>query len=602
MSEKSSQRKPSKEISKKDIKEKSAGISNKDAEKETAGISKIGVAKKPAQLSKKEMRKEAAKDLKKKVKKGSKGKRALKLAAALAPLAFLPRCAAWYVNLRGDSKGYRVEQLKLTARDGTKLSTSLYVPHGEGPFPAIIMVHSWFLLRWQCHLYAPYFASSGYVVLAYDCRGWGSSGDQVHCAEPECEINDMTDVIDWLTAESGLPLKEGALGVTGISYGGGHSFLAAACEPRVRTVVPMNGWTDLMESLMPHGSTKILWGSFLISTATWATKLNPRNDIYKWIAPMLLRRGDLQALEEDMRCRSVMHRVSEINCPMLIVGAWNDELFDLNQMIEFYQELEAPKMLYISNGIHGLDPGLGPRFAGKDIWEVTRRWFDYWLKGEENGILSEPRVRFYSPWKRIVVTEPDWPPPDVEIHQLFLRKDDGEYKIASRPDGDVGKEVLKPNLFAPTSSGFTLIPAQAIGLHMPGPKKEAGAGFFSFNTAPSKRDYELLGIPRLSLTIRPLASRVQINALLYDAPPEGLPRLITHGTITLEGQVPGEEASVSIDLIARDYLVEEGHRFRLTLTGTNMPFVLPVLGDGVEIVYGAGESGLQLPLRAVDTV
>jgi predicted acyl esterase len=533
---------------------------------------------------------------------GGGGKRALKLAACLAPLALLPRAAAVYVNARGQGKGYRVEQLKLKARDGTRLSAAIYIPQGEGPFPAIIMVHSWFLCRWQCHLYAPLFASSGYLVLAYDCRGWGSSGGQVHCADPDFELNDLSDVIDWLTEKSGLPVKRGAVGVTGISYGGGHSFLAAAHEPRVRTVVPMNGWTDLQESLMPHGSLKILWDAFLIATATWATRLNPRNDLYRWVLPALLRRGDVAGYEEDMRRRSAMHLVEDIDCPMLILGAWNDELFDLNQMIYFFQELESPKMLYISNGIHALDAGLGPRFAGKDIWEITRRWFDYWLKGEDNGILSEPQVRFFSPWRKAVVTEPKWPPPDIEIHQLFLRKDEGEYRIASRPDGEIGREILKPSLFAPASSGFTLVPVQALGLPMPGPKKDSGPGYFSFYTSPSRRDYELLGIPRLSLTVRPLAERVQVNALLYDAPPQGLPTLITHGTITLENQVPGEEVPVSMELLARNYLIREGHRFRLTLSGTNLPYVLPVLGEGAEIVYGAGESGLQLPLRAVDGV
>lgn len=500
----------------------------------------------------------------------------------------------------GKRKGYRVEQFKMAARDGTRLSAALYVPEGEGPFPAVIMIHSWGLSRWQCHLYAPYMAVSGYVVLAYDCRGWGSSGDQVHCADPELEIDDLIDAIDWLTESSGVPLKEGALGVTGISYGGGHSFLIAGRDPRVRTVVPMNGWTDLEESLTPNGSLKIAWGILLTVTATWATKLDPRNDIYKWIPTLLFRRGELEAHQEDMRRRSALREESGAHCPMLIVGAWNDELIEPNLIMKYFQQLEAPKMLYISNGIHALDAGVGPRLWGKDIWELTRRWFDYWLKEEENGILSEPAVRFYSPWKHMVVTEPQWPPPDIEIHQFFLRKDNGEHKLSSRPDGEVGWKTLKPRLLAPAASGPTLIPLRALGIPVPGPRREAGAGFFSFTTSPSQRDYELLGIPRLSLTVRPLARRAQINALLYDVPPKGLPRLITHGTMTLYDRKPGEEASVSLDLIARDYLVEKDHRLRLTFSGSNLPFVLPVRGKGVEIVYGAGESGLQLPLRAVN--
>ena len=518
--------------------------------------------------------------------------------AFLASLPVLPHVASWAAKVRGEKRGYRMEQFKLTARDGTRLSAALYVPHGSGPFPALIMVHSWMFSRWQCHLYAPYFASSGYVVLAYDCRGWGSSGGQVACADPDLEINDLRDAIDWLTEKSGLPLKEGALGVTGISYGGGHSFLIPLYDPRVRTVVPMNGWTDLAASLEPNGSVKIFWGALLVLTASWATKLNPRNPLYRWTANLLLGRGDRQAYLEDMRKRSCLEKAGEYDVPMLIVASWNDDLFEPNQMLHFYERLKGPKMLYIGNGIHGLDAGFGPRWAGKDIWELTRRWFDYWLKGEDNGILSEPPVRLYRPWNRRVETEDSWPPQGVRNHVVHLGRSDGEFKMSTRPQGKRGEVPLKPRLFTPANSGPSIVRPQALGYPFPGPRREAGDGFFSFTTSPSKRDFELLGIPVLRLTVRPLGEQAQLNAYLYDVPPDdGLPVLITYGTLSLRDCTPGEERTVSMELLAADYLLREGHRFRLTLSGSNLPFVLPVMGRGLSVVYGDGKSSLELPLR-----
>jgi len=523
------------------------------------------------------------------------------MALLIMSLPFLPRLAAWLAQKEGERKGYRVEQFKLTTRDGTRLSAAVYTPHGEGPFPALIMVHSWMLSRWQCHLYAPYFAANGYVVLSYDCRGWGSSRGRVQCACPEHEISDLQDVIDWLTEKSGLPLKEGALGVTGISYGGGHSFMIAGRDERVRAVAPMCGWTDLYKSITPYNSVKIAWGLFLIVGATWATKLDPRNILYRWMYTILLKRDEIQSYVEDMKCRSVLEEAEKVNCPTLIIGAWNDELFEPNQMMEYYQKLNAPKMLYISNGLHGLDPGVGPRLWGKEIWELTRRWFDYWLKGEENGILSEPAVRLYKPWVGGVVPESEWPPPDMEFHHIYLRRVNGEYRMSSRHSGQRETVKLQPSLLTPTSSGPTLIRPKAFGIPIPGPKREAGKGYFSFTTTPSKKDYEVLGVPRLRLALRPLGKKAQINAFLYDVPPQGLPKLITHGTTTLEGLKAGEEKVVDMELIAADHLLKEGHRLRLTLSGMNLPFVLPVLGEGVEILYGDGESRMQIPLRAVKT-
>jgi predicted acyl esterase len=111
---------------------------------------------------------------------------------------------------------------------GVPLTATVYIPSGEGPFPAVIMVHSWMMWRMQCDLlYAPSFARRGYVVLTYDCRGWGSSGGEVSCAAPDRELCDLEDMITWMCSpESGIPVDPERIGITGVSYGGGHSFLA----------------------------------------------------------------------------------------------------------------------------------------------------------------------------------------------------------------------------------------------------------------------------------------------------------------------------------------------------------------------------------------
>ncbi|HEY5494538.1 MAG TPA: alpha/beta fold hydrolase, partial [Candidatus Anoxymicrobiaceae bacterium] len=142
--------------------------------------------------------------------------------------------------------------------DGIPLTATVFIPSGEGPFPAVIMVHSWMGWRIQCDLlYAPSFARNGYVVLTYDCRGWGSSGGEVSCAAPDRELCDLEDMITWMCSpESGIPVDPEKIGITGVSYGGGHSFLAATRDPRIKAAAPMNGWTDLNFALTPNGCWK----------------------------------------------------------------------------------------------------------------------------------------------------------------------------------------------------------------------------------------------------------------------------------------------------------------------------------------------------------
>lgn len=520
--------------------------------------------------------------------------RALPLLIAASAVT-LPRALERMAERDGERRGYRVKQFKLTARDGTRLSAMLYVPRGEGPFPALVMVHSWMFSRWQCHLYAPYFASEGYVVLSYDCRGWGSSGGEVTCADPQREINDLVDAVDWLLEESGVPVKEGALGVTGISYGGGHSFLIAARDPRVRTVVPMCGWTDLEASLAPQGSVKIVWGTFLVITASWATRLNPANILYRWMLSLLSRRN-LDRFREDMRARSVLHLAETVDRPMLIVASWNDDLFEPNQQMEFYRRLPGPKMLYMSNGIHGIDPGVGPRWTGREIWELTRRWFDYWLKGEENGILSEPPVRLYRPWDGTYSLEEDWPPPGLETAEFRLRQKDGRLLLS--PGGGTERAVVKiPGIpVSAVSSGLPVLRLPALGIPVLGPEREKGLGYVSFTGPPLDGPRELLGAPRLELVVRPLSERLQLNGFLYDVPPAGRPRLITHGTITLEGEA-GRERPAVMEMVAAYHLLRTGHRLRLALSCSDPLYVLPVRAKGGEITTGDPRARLLVPWR-----
>jgi hypothetical protein len=51
------------------------------------------------------------------------------------------------------------------------------------------------------------------------------------------------------------------------------------------------------------------------------------------------------------------------------------------------------------------------------------RWFDYWLKGIETGVMEEPPIRCFVPptgeWKHLN----DWPPPEARWTTFYLHKD-----------------------------------------------------------------------------------------------------------------------------------------------------------------------------------
>lgn len=49
------------------------------------------------------------------------------------------------------------------------------------------------------------------------------------------------------------------------------------------------------------------------------------------------------------------------------------------------------------------------------------RWYEYWLKGIDNGVMDEPSVSVHVEGSRETVTGAQWPPKDVEHRPLHLR-------------------------------------------------------------------------------------------------------------------------------------------------------------------------------------
>src|SRR5437764_1062027 len=110
----------------------------------------------------------------------------------------------------------------ITAHDGVKLASTLYVPTGTPPaggWPAIVMFHGLGGTRASMNTLAEQsFANSGYAVLTTDHRGHGESGGLFNTDGP-AEIQDARDVYDWLAARAGR--DKAHVGAWGLSLGGG---------------------------------------------------------------------------------------------------------------------------------------------------------------------------------------------------------------------------------------------------------------------------------------------------------------------------------------------------------------------------------------------
>jgi predicted acyl esterase len=530
------------------------------------------------------------------------------LKAAVGTLKALRSGRKMLPAAEGEQAPYRREKRVVHVSAGIPIKASVFVPPGEGPFPAVIMVHSWGIWRLQCDLlYAPAFARAGYVVLTYDCRGWGGSGGEVSCAAPDKELVDLQDMITWLTApDSGIPVDPERIGITGVSYGGGHSFLIAARDERIKAAAPMNGWTDLDFSLMPNGCWKWNWSLNLLLEGLWAIKMNPKNDLIRWFKNAALG-TDLERTRGELAERSAIYSVGEVKCPMLIVHSWNDDLFEPNQILKYYERLKAPKRLIMTNGIHGFDGGRGEFLLRNRIWEETRRFFDYWLKDEkDNGIGDEPPVKYYQPWDMNMATAETWPPDGIEERVFYLKGDNPSAASSGTlesdaPEGSEPVELLVNNTVTNfQTSGLPMLRLNVFGnLPIPGMPFSLPGDSAAFTTAPLEKDTTMVGTAKVEFFISSSTSECQVNALLYDVSPRGFCRFVTHCGAMKSDIEPGEVSQFAFELIACAHRFPAGHRIRLVLCASDPLYVRPSRVPSLYRLFHTAEhpARLTLPLE-----
>lgn len=125
---------------------------------------------------------------------------------------------------------------------GLELAGMLFVPKGEGPFPAAVMIHgsgtsqrdnSWYLTL------AKDLVDSGVVVLLPDKRGSERSQGDWRKASLMDLADDTAVAVDYLRTVSEPPISK--IGIIGMSQGGHIAPLAAERAPEVAFVVNLVG-------------------------------------------------------------------------------------------------------------------------------------------------------------------------------------------------------------------------------------------------------------------------------------------------------------------------------------------------------------------------
>ncbi|UQX03755.1 alpha/beta fold hydrolase [Streptomyces sp. RerS4] len=473
---------------------------------------------------------------------------------------------------------------------GITLKGNVFTPAGAVPggrYPLIVLPTSWGMPQIEYIAQAKKLADSGYVVVSYTSRGFWLSGGEIETAGP-ADIADVSAVIDWALAHT--PADADRVGLGGVSYGAGISLQASAHDPRVKAVVALSGWADLIESIY-SGRTQHRQAAGLLGAAGYLTG-RPGPELKQILGDFLGSRLDKEeAMIEWGRKRSAVERVDRINAngaAIMLGNAWGDTIFPPNQYATFFEKLTGPKRLEFRPGDHATAEATGLFGLPNDTWTNAHRWFDRYLKGERNGIDGEAPVQIksrstdgyegYASWQEVGAGGAERIPLGDKEHLLT--------GVNSGADGGIVflSSVLDQFVKAPPVASIPLLP------------RTFAAVWQSDRYAEERR---VRGTVRLHTTVTPTRGDGTFVAHLYDVGPLGIGKLITHAPHTFHGKTPGQPFGVDLDLFSTAYDVPEGHRLALVVDTVD-PLYIEHNPAGAQLTFSSPRtdpSYVSVPLR-----
>ncbi len=515
------------------------------------------------------------------------------LGGAFAGLDFLPAC-------------------RCTLRDGTVLVADVYRPHGDGPWPVLLMRQPYGrdIASTVVYAHPTWWARQGFIVVIQDVRGRGDSEGEFYPFRHE--IEDGYDSVLWA---AGLPGSNGRVGMYGFSYQGSTQLLAALAKPEpLKALAPhmtafdlysgwfyrdgllqlstTMGWANQMLRADAHrrkaASAAALEASYL-ATGRFASEFPLRD-----AAP--LTNADLPSYGADwLRNPSgdtywpefnLLTRVADLGLPMFHLSGWYD--LYLRGSVDGYRAMAAThrhQFLLAAPWVHlpwgnlvgGAD--LGP-VARPTVDEAMAAWFHYWLdQPEPAGPAPLTGARYFSLGENRWHDAPSWPPPAATETAWFLqsagransRFGDGTLD-ATGPGGPEDLFNYDPEVPV-TAPGGNLSGSAAFGPHDLAAQQQ-GLNLLVYTAAVRSTELAVAGAPACVLHVRSSAAETAFVARLSRVTRDGRAFFLTLGAARVSGADAAEGTCVRIQLDPIAFTLSPGESLRLDVASSAFPLLI----------------------------
>jgi len=495
-------------------------------------------------------------------------------------------------------------------RDGTRLYADIYKPSADddGNFPVVLTRLPYGKSETYCAMvtHGKYWAKKGYVFVAQDVRGkYASEGT----FEPMVnEANDGYDTLSWIASQ---PWCDGNIGMTGESYYGYTQWAVAPLNhPNLKCIVPGIISTDRYGVCIYNNN------AFCMNTmGVWAYEMNAR----KMNNPLKLDPWHLPLISLDdnagVKCEyyknwikhpsrdsywepiNICQKHDQIKIPVYHWGGWYDVYVagTISGWIAVKgnsdsAEARKNQWLLIAPIDHEITPmnthRIGKIDIGKEAWTYDRiqRFFDYWLKGMDNGFGKTPRVEIFTIGDNKWRYEDEWPLARTKYTRYYLHSKghantlDGDGLLDMRNPGDslADNYVYDPNdpVTISLETGMWSMAKELKDRVSVEKRKDV----LVYTMPKLDKELEITGPINVTLFAASSATDTDFTATLVDVFPDGYAHMIQEGIVRARYRNSDSEASLiepgkvyeyTIDLRATSYVVKQGHRIRVEISSSN---------------------------------
>ena len=513
-----------------------------------------------------------------------------------------------------------IREVMIPMPDGIQLAADLYMPADipAGEHLPVLLEYTPYRKndsRGSKYRMYTYFVKRGYVVARVDIRGTGNSqGRTIPYEYSEIELSDGDAVIAWLAKQD---WSNGNVGMFGISWGGFNSIqMAVRKPPALKAFVALMATEDLYQEDVHYMDGIIHIDSWMMSHDL--SNAMPGAPEFRLDEDWLRNRFEVEpsvfTYMREQRDGSFWDRASardkyeQIQIPGYYIGGWYDGYRDSPpRMLE---HVKAPVKAMIGPWDHYYPHNAWP--APQVEWRHEAvRWFDQWLKGNDTGILDEPRFAVYVR---------DWHPPGPGVDEIpgHWRWEEG---------WPIERSVTKTFYAGQDHGLFSSPSAQAthslkykpsVGLAGGGPvmwwgnippdQQSMDDYSLIYDSQPLDSPLEILGMPRAILKVSADVNRANWVVRICDVAPDGSVTQVggaafngTHRKSAREPEdlIPGKVFPLEIEMHFTSWVFPKGHRIRFAINNAQWPMLWPTPYQMTTTLAIGGVEGARVELPVV---